>query len=444
MNPVLQQYPLSNVLSLKSLFSLLLVFYFAIQPWNHQLADATWLLLSLFSLVYVATYKLKGLDFNTPKELKTIFWLFSLMPLVSIISYIASPLDTLTPKMLEAETRWLLVIPMIIALRELKMGPYWVLTMLIAYTLSTFTSAFIETQYLSNLRIRANGDENAVSYGMFNATIALLLLSFFVSGFIKHKTFKHRLTIIRVAVFIVFTLACLATFLSGSRAATILTPIGVFIIYAINYSKTKAALGIIILLSIGTLLTATQPNSAFVQKLLTAPEKASNYFIKHDRKSRLQSPRLEQWAESWCIYKKHPITGTGPRSFKQAHQEYGDEHHCNAIQELRQGAYQAHSLYFNTLATLGSLGLIALIFIFAQLIKVAFITLKNKDTSKTAILGALLLVSVIISHLINGLTLDLLFRNHIIDKFLIVIALPIILIFYKQTEKDQHPDADKP
>jgi len=66
------------------------------------------------------------------------------------------------------------------------------------------------------------------------------------------------------------------------------------------------------------------------------------------------------------------------------------------------------------------------------LIKVAFITLKNKDTSKTAILGALLLVSVIISHLINGLTLDLLFRNHIIDKFLIVIALPIILIFYKQ------------
>ncbi len=439
MNSVLQHFPINKILSLKSVFALLLVFYFSIQPWDHQLADAAWILLSILSLLYIGMHKFHGHSFKVPKQLKIIFWLFTLMPLASIISYIASPLDTLSTSMLEADTRWLLVIPMIIALRELKVGPYWILTMLVAYALSTFTSAFIETQYLSNLRTRANGDENAVSYGMFNATIALLLLSFFVSSYIKDKTLNHRPTIARGAVFIVFALSCLATFLSGTRAAIILIPIGIFIIYAINYSKTKATLGIILLVSVGALLTATQPNSAFVKRLLTAPDKVSNYFIKHDRKSRLQIPRLEQWAESWCIFKKHPVAGTGPRSFKQAHQAYGSEDHCNAIQTLRQGSYQAHSLYFNTLATLGSLGLIALLLIFTQLIKVALITLKNKSTSKTAILGALLLVSIIISHLINGLTLDLLFRNHIIDKFLIVIALPIILIFYKQPEKEQSP-----
>ncbi len=423
-----------QALIFKTLLGIISVSYFTVQPWNHQTADALWVSLSLISLVYVCVKKAQNYNFEIPAQLKTVFWLFTLMPLVSIISYLATPLDTLTLDLLEADTRWLLVIPIIITLRDKGIGPYWILAMLGAYAISIFISSTIETEYFSNLKMRARGDENAVSYGLFNATVSLMLLSYFVSRFINNPA-KHKYTkTLRLSIFILFILACTATFLSGSRAAIVSIPIGVFVIYSMNYSKIKATLGIVLLISIGLIITTALPNSAFVRKLTTTPDRVSSYFMVHDQTSRSHNQRLEQWAESWCIFKIHPITGTGPRTFKHAHQVYGDTNHCDSLQQLKQGSYQAHSLYFNTIATLGTLGIITLILFFGYLLNLSMTLHKNKECHQYVRLGTSLLIIALVSHLINGITLDLIFRNHIIDKFLIVIALPIILIFQKRLQ----------
>jgi len=421
-------------------FGLLTLIYFIIQPWFRTTSNDLWLLISLFSLAYIAylIVSKQNKQLETPKRLKQLFFALSLLPLVSIVSYLASPLENMTPSQLEPDIRWLLIIPIIIALRAAEVGPRWIIACIAGYILSSFTSAFIDTNNMQNLRIRANGDENAVTYGMFNATVTLMALAVFVSAYIKnnnHNTIKP--IVIRAGLIVIFTLGIIACFLSGTRAAIMLIPLVLAVLYATQYSTKKAILGSgVILLTLTTFITLNQ-QTAFVKRIISTPEKIVNYFEKADKKSKLTSvgQRLEIWQESVCIFKKHPILGTGPRSFSQAHQKFGGIDHCNATQYLQQGFYQAHSVYFNTLGTLGIAGIISLSLI-------VFLSMKQipsalKSTSTTIQLGGLLMLTVLLCHIINGLTVDLWFRNHVISKNLLIWALPVVLIFgFKKTTQN--------
>lgn len=426
----------SQQLSAKNLLGLLTLLFFIVQPWDRHIADAFWVLLSLISLVYISIKKHQGQSLNTPKPLKNLLWLLTLMPIVSALSYLASPLDTLTPKLLEPDTRWLLIIPIILALRDTQMGPKWVLLLISTYAISTFISATIETNYLTNLARRANGDENAVPYGMFNATAALMLLAYFISPYIKQNN-KTQATIIRTLLFLVFILTVISTFLSGTRAAMMLIIIGTTALYSIHYNFKKSIIVLTLLLGVGSVFIISQPNSALMQKLVSTPQKISSYFTNGDRASKLQNQRFEQWRESWCIFTIHPILGTGPRSFKQAHQVYGEPNHCNAVQQLTQGSYQAHSVYFNTLGTLGLSGMIISLLLSFAFLRIAITALYCR--SKSVKLGGSLLATAITCHAINGLTLDLWFMNHVMDKNLIILALPLLLIFYKNKPPHHSP-----
>lgn len=423
----------SQQLSTKNLLGLIALCFFAIQPWDRYTADAFWLLLSLVSLLYVLIKKYQGHCLNTPKQLKNLLWLCTLMPAVSVISYLASPLDSLTPKILEPDTRWLLIIPTILALRDAQMSPKWVLLLISSYAISTFILATIETNYLTNLAIRANGDENAVPYGMFNATVALMLLAYFISPYIKQKAnlnSKNKVRVTRALLLIIFSLAITSAFLSGTRAAILVLPIVITLQYAMHYSFKKSLIGLTLLLGLGIVFIGSQTESAFVQKLLDTPDSVSSYFVKNDRTSKLRNQRLEQWKESWCIFTIHPILGTGPRTFKYAHQAYGTKKHCNAVQALKQGSYQAHSVYFNTLGTLGIAGMFISLLLSLALLRTGIKAFKQNDN--IAKLGGSLLITVITCHAINGITLDLWFMNHVMNKNLIVIALPLLLIYHKK------------
>ncbi len=412
----------------KNALALLALGFFIIQPWDRYLADAFWLLLSLSSLIYISTKKYQGQSLNTPKPLKKLLWLFTLMPLVSVISYLASPLDALTPKALEPDTRWLLIIPIILAMHNTQIGPKWVLAFIAAYAVSTFTSATIETNYLTHLGARANGDENAVPYGMFNATIALMLLAYFISPYIKNAPQKHhKVKTARTLIFIIFALAVAAAFLSGTRAAILVLPIVITLLYTMHYNLKKTLIGLTLLLGLGAVFIGVQTNSSFVKRLISTPTKISSYLIENDRSSKLRNQRLEQWKESTCIFTIHPILGTGPRSFKYAHQTYGGKDQCDAVQYLKQGSYQAHSVYFNTLGTLGLAGIVATLLLSLTLIRTGIIAFKqNNNTIK---LGGSLLITAVACHAINGITLDLWFMNHVMDKNLLVLGLPLLLIF---------------
>jgi O-antigen ligase len=419
--------------NLKNLLGLLALCYFAAQPWDRYLADAFWLLLALTSLIYVSTKKYQGYDFNTPKPLKSLFWIFALFPLVSILSYALSPLDTLTPKALEPETRWLLIIPMIVAMRDNQIGPRWILALLTAYAASTFISAGQETHWFSKLYIRANGDENAVPYGMFNATIAMMLLTYFISPYIKQFCgLKNKRIVIRIVIFIILSLAIVATFLSGTRAAVLLLPIIATLLYMTHYSFKKGTLSLGLFLLLGAAFYFFQPKNALETRVIQAKENLQSYIAKGEDINKPTSigQRLEQWKESWCIFTKHPVLGTGPRSFRNAHVIYGGAEYCNSkqVEHPERGSYQAHSLYFNTLGTLGLAGILVLLMLFWRALTITATAFSQPN--KVTKLGASLLITVITCHTINGFTLDLWFMNHVVNKNLIVIVLPLLLIFH--------------
>jgi O-antigen ligase len=412
----------------------LLALYFGFQPWNIYIADYFWVTLSLFSIAILIQKKIAGLSLNTPKDLKTILWLFAAMPLVSIISYISSPLDTLRPELLEPDIRWLLIIPIILVFCTLRIKAIWILGFLSIYAISSFISAIQETHYLSKIWIRANGNENAVPFGMFSATISVLLLTFFLSRYIKEiSTRQNHIIVIRILVFIMFIMASAVTFLSGTRAAIALIPIIVSCLYMSHYNVKKAFIILVALLGTSFLFVMSQPNSAFVKRISGTQADVLSYFIKNDITSKLKNPRLEEWKESWCIFKKHPIAGTGPRSFRQAHQLYGGKEECNSTQQYKNGSFQAHSVYFNTLSTLGIMGLALLAFTCLRLVKTAWLSIKSNTASIK--LGGMLLIIAIACLAINGITLDLWFRIHVIDKNLLIIALPLIIIFQHQSQE---------
>jgi O-antigen ligase len=423
--------------NLKNLLGLLALCYFAVQPWDRYLADAFWLLLAFTCLIYVSIKKYQGYDFDTPKPLKNLFWIFTLFPVISILSYALSPLDTLTPKVLEPETRWLLIIPMILAMRDKQIGPKWILALLTAYAASTFISAAQETHWLSRLDIRANGDENAVPYGMFNATIAMMLLTYFISPYIKQLYGqKNKRILIRSVILIIFFLAFVASFLSGTRAAALLFPIMATLLYMTHYSFKKGIFSLGLFLLLGAALNFSQPNNAIETRIIQATDNLQNYFINGENVNQHTSvgQRLEQWKESWCIFTKHPVLGTGPRSFRNAHTIYGGEEYCKAKQawHSKGGSYQAHSVYFNTLSTLGLAGIIVLLLLFWRCLTITFTAFNRPD--KVTKLGASLLLTVITCHVINGFTLDLWFMNHVMNKNLIVVVLPLLLIFNKHSD----------
>jgi len=425
---------LNHVSYSQIIFGLCTLTYFVLQPWYRENSNTVWLALSLFSLGYIVyLYASKQKDaLKSPKGLKQLLWLCALVPFVSIASFITSPLENLSASRLEPDLRWWLIIPIIIALRASQIGPKWIIACITGYTLSSFASALIETHYLQNLNIRANGDENAVTYGMFNATLALMVLATFISPYIKQGGLNSKSpNIVRGSLLIVFILGVLASFLSGTRAAVILIPIIVIGLYATQYSPKRALLGSGLLILIFAAFIMTNQQSALVKKITKTPDAVINYIVKNDKHSKLSSvgQRLEVWKESWCIFTKHPLLGTGPRSFRPAHQVYGGPEHCNATQARKNGFLQAHNVYFNTLGTLGLMGVISLGLLLWVSGKHAITALKASKPSVQ--LGGLLLLTVLLCHCINGLTVDLWFKNHMTSKNLLIWALPLVLIFAK-------------
>lgn len=414
----------------------LLVTYFTLQPWFRTLSNDVWFITSIISssyIVYLYISKQRNL-LNLPRQLKQTLWLCTLIPIISIISYLFSPLENLPLSSLEPDSRWLLIIPIIIAFRAANVGPAWIIFSLSAYTLSAFTSSLIETNLFQNLNLRANGDENAVTYGMYNATIAVMILAIFTSSYIKNK-FPNLIyrKIIRTTLTGIFVIGSISAFLSGTRASVMLLPIMIIFLYAIQYSVKKAIIGSGIILIAFTVFLYSNQQSALVEKFISTPGKITSYLEKGDMRSKLTSTgqRLENWKETWCIFKKYPLLGTGPRSFSLAHQKYGGPDQCNAIQSQEEGFLQAHSVYFNTLGTLGIFGFICIALLFITSIKHGKLALKNHNSSIR--LGGLLLITALLSHAINGITVDLWYKNHAISKNLLIWALPLILIFSPQS-----------
>ncbi len=423
----------SNLLSY--VYGILIIGFFALTPWNRIWAEYIWAILSLISIAHLITDKVNKNRSPAPQEITQLLYILFLIPAISALSYITTPLENLPIGLLEPDIRWLLFIPIVISIYKAQINPTWVLLALMVYCVSAFSKGLIETKFASNLAIRAWGDENPNPFGMFNAMVTLMLSAYLLTP--KQRLFKHskHKTFIYLSIFICALLGLLSTFFTGTRTALITIAAGL-ILYLILNSKSKFIwlIAISIILS-ATLALTTQTGQLLQAKMLKIPSHTLDFFINNDSKSKRNSTgqRLEQWRGSVCVFKKHPFLGTGPRSARQAFGKYSNKEDCNLKLAVKPGPRQTHSVYFNTLLTLGLGGVLIFGLFFTKLFKLAKEHYINAiDIQKIA---GVILFMYILSMAVNGIALDMWFRNYMVNKNLMALLLPLLIFAWPSNNK---------
>lgn len=416
-------------MNFKQLFGPLILGFFLLTPWNRIWAEYCFFALFILSSAQLFSLKLNKKTTQIPREAKQRIWIFALIPAASIISYIFSPLDNLSVKTLEPDSRWLLFIPIFIATLHNRLHANWVFTALCIYCISAFSKGLIETKFATELWRRAWGDENPNPFGMFNATVSLMLICYLL----YFKKDSNRPTLKNIGVTSLtctcITLGFISTYLTGTRTALFLLAIGTLIFLITNIKSKLSWATIISSIILFSYLLSTPSGHILKEKIKSIPNKTSAFLVKGDQSSKLNSTgqRLEQWRGSICGFLKHPITGTGPRSAREAFGEYGGEQDCDLTLSIKPGPRQTHSLFFNTLLTLGLLGIIVFSILFILLAKTVKTYYKSKN--KWERIGAKLIFVYILGMAINGIALDMWFRNYMVNKNLMLLLLPYITLY---------------
>jgi O-antigen ligase len=432
-----QNLPTPNI---SHLYGLLITLFLVVTPWNRIWAEYVWIIIALTAIIQLINHKVTSTPHQAlPKEIVRLNYIFVLIPIVSILSFIFSPLEDLPAKLLEPDLRWLLFIPMVIAIYRSRVNPNWVFIALSLHCISAFSECLVETNFLANLNIRARGDANANPFGMYNAMITLMLASYLLSS--SKETVpafnKHIFTLILI---VIISLGTLSVILTGTRTAIFALLIGLILLSITMLKKKRVWFFTGIAFVCLSLFISTSSGEKLSKRFLTIPEKAMQFFTYETEAQRKNAARystgqrLEQWRGSVCVFQKHPILGTGPRSAKQAFTKYGNKENCNLYLTAKRGPRQTHSMYFNTLLTLGIAGILVFSLLFASLIKLTKSQLSNSN--KTARLGAIMLSMYLIAMAINGIALDMWFRNYMVNKNLIALLLPLIIMAWQQKNSD--------
>lgn len=258
---------------------------------------------------------------------------------------------------------------------------------------------------------RVSGDENAVTFG----NGAFLLFATCAALFYVSRSWAIKIITGCAAIGFMY-----AAYASGTRGSFLAIPALAAIFFFTLPGKQKAIMAVLVIASI-VLLANTNMGQSYERGI----NNVQAYFESNQVRSSM-GQRLEQWRSAWCMFTEAPFLGKGPHQFKQAIQDSSSQ--CDIKVTNKKGYYQqAHSYYFNTLATKGILGLFAEIVFFIGLIYLGF--RKGKETG-------LVVLAAIGSMLSYGVTVDLFFHRYLIDKHLILLAILLGLSIKQETVKE--------
>jgi len=275
--------------------------------------------------------------------------------------------------------------------------------------------------------IREGGPENKpIIFAIISLTSALLSVTAF--SYLKDYCSKTFAILIPFIALLFGIFACIQ---SLTRGAWLFVPGAAVLILLLVYpmvKKHKVLISALIILTIGSISTIYSYNSRIWKKINHA---WTSYSISIDENIVSDSSvgaRLELWRASVSAFKTSPVFGLGPGGFPEFIRSLEEK---NAISELAvenrvsinksKLHTHAHSLYMNTLATKGLVGLLALaVFIFLPL--VAFIkALSSKSNVQIRSLGYSGSI-VIIGFLHYGLTESVFFHPTILNFYLFCVV----------------------
>ncbi len=248
---------------------------------------------------------------------------------------------------LERYLYFLLIIPVYLLLRQLNIETGR--TILYGAIVATFVflgNGIYETTYLGNDHV--SGAYHKIVFGDIAILIAIVIVAALIT--IIKKLWQYTLGIIAIIC------AFYAGFLSQSRGAWLLVPvIALLLLWIYRQSIAKNTWYFIVACLVGLLTIAiVWQNNPVTRHLLLGLNDIKEHL--HDP-ARMSSwgDRLNLWIDSIAIWQHHPFIGTSIGDFAYDSQRMIEAHTSN----LSETYDHAHSIYFDSLATMGIIGLIA-------------------------------------------------------------------------------------
>jgi len=378
--------------------------FFIAQPFQRSTVISCAMILWVIGLVCLPHYW-KNKEYE--KQEFTLYAAGAVTFLICLVSWLNSPYFDGSLNMIEPDSRFLLFPLTVIAIRYSGLTFQHLAIALIlaaaAYTLATYTSP--------DSRVR--GDENAVTFG--NGAMLLLVTSSCLAFFEKNIYLKILLILSAMGYFY-------TSYRSGTRGSFIaFIPLSILFLY---FMTNKMRIIMIVVLIVGGISIS---QTRIGEGLSRASVNAISFFQKGDVQSST-GQRLAMWQSSWCFNQENFLLGKGAHQFKAA--TLDPNRLCKIEFKNSKGYYdQAHSFYFNSLATIGFLGLGSMLIFFFQLAKYSW---------SLPLIAKVTIPAVLLTFLTYSVTVDLLFHRYIADKHLTLLAILLGLsLSYRSNKQTQ-------
>ena len=276
---------------------------------------------------------------------------FLLFFLVSSVSLIETENIDLGLKKLERILRLVLVIPIFLMLvkNRLELGRRFIYALVV-----TSFVLFIQTLYqMYFLGLpTAQGAYHQILFGEYAMLIFGLLIAIFLVSSEMELSSETKIIVVFGSA-----LALTVSVLSESKGAWLAFPVIITLLVLLFGNRLnrrhRRVATIVVLLVLGV--------SASLPSVQTRMSGLYSDYTKYQSDPRIEgtlSTRLNMWRDSWTIFRKSPILGTGLGDYKGDVQELMKE----GISFQTDGDYShPHSIYFDMLATAGILGFSAMI-----------------------------------------------------------------------------------
>ena len=223
----------------------------------------------------------------------------------------------------------------------------------------------------------------------------------------------------KIVSIMTFVLATIVAVLSQTRGAWIYYPVFLFIIvlmYRKNITHKQWGAGVIIIIFTVSLLVIMPPE--IIKSRINRAIADYHHFQMGETKKN-SDERLYIWQDSIEMFKKSPILGVGVSDFQNESRIL----RIKGESKTRNLFGHAHSIYFNTLATIGLIGFVGLIILVFLLPYMFFLRIWRKNYSAEFMFYSLSGITLITAFLVFGLTESWLSRNPFVRSYLIIIVL---------------------
>ena len=391
---------LDCVAQARSWLLFLLIICVIAQPWHRGTGVLAFQLAILLSCIVAFR------DANFTKRLLEYFWLSGsllLLAAVSVLSWIFREYEAAPFRSAKPYLTLFAIIPLILAIRTTNFRCWHI--SLIAISAGLSLGVYALSEVYAGTHGRWDATENAVEFGNYAALVGGLLLV--ISTQVQTIKCKWWLVLLSlVGAFAAFYVA----YKSGTRSSLGIVILAAFCVagYLVLALKSWLTLALLVACAFGVGMTVKEADRYSSLESELSKAFAGGY------SSGSLGQRLELWRLGECVAGEYPVLGVGTGSCKYAQLDHWPET-CSVQIRARKGYFsQAHSVYFQSLATMGYLGLASLLLVFAALV---FTALRRISS------GGLFLAFVVSSFMVAGITVDLFFKDFMVARFVILTSL---------------------